>query len=63
MLETVGPWNSRRWNPVLVSMLVGLFIFTLGATSASRFGFDFGFPILNVVDVDGRQPRRDLCVC
>ena len=63
MFETVGPWNSRRWNLVLVSMLVGLFTFTLGAISASRFGFDFGFPILNVVDVKGRQPCRDLCIC
>ena len=45
---------------MLVSMLVGLFTFTLGATSASRFGFDSGFPIFNVVDVEGRQPCRDL---
>ena len=48
---------------MLVSMLVGLLIFTLGATSASRFGFDFGFPIMYLIDVEGGEPRRDLRVC
>ena len=63
MFDTVGPWNSRRWNPVLVSMLVGLLILTFGATSASLFGFDSGFPIVDVVvDVEGGEPCRNLCV-
>ena len=33
-------------------MVVGLLILTLGATSASFFGLDFGFPILDLVNVE-----------
>ena len=33
-------------------MVVGLLMFTLGATYASFFGFDFGFPILDLVDME-----------
>ena len=43
-------------------MLVGLLIFTFGATSASLFGFDLGFPIVELVNVKGGESRRDLCV-
>ena len=38
---------------MLVFTVVGLSILTFGATSASRFGFDLGFPILELVDVEG----------
>ena len=48
---------------MLVSMLVGLLILTFGATSASLFGFDFGFPIVDVEDVEGGEPCRNLCIC
>ena len=63
MLDTVGPWNSKRWNPVLVLMVVGLSILTLWATSASFFGLDFGFPILELIDVEHSKPGSDLRVC
>ena len=63
MLDTVGPWNSKRWNPVLVLMVVGLSILTLGATSASFFGLDFGFLFLKFVDVECGELGGDLRVC
>ena len=63
MLDTVGPSNSKRWNPVLVLMVVGLSILTLGATSASFFGLDFRFPILEFIDVKLGQSGSDLRVC
>ena len=44
-------------------MLVGLLIFTLGATSASLFGFDFGFPIVNFEDVESGESCCDLRIC
>ena len=34
--EIVGPCSSRRWNPELDSMVVGLFIRTLGSAATAR---------------------------
>ena len=51
MFDTVGPWNSNKRNPVLVSFDVGLSILTFGATSASLFGLDSELPIV-LVDVE-----------
>ena len=45
---------------MLVLTVVGLWILTLGATSASFFGFDFGCPILELVDVESCQSGSDL---
>ena len=35
--------------------VVGLSILTFGATSASLFGMDLGFPIFELVDVEGGE--------
>ena len=47
---------------MLVFTVVGLSILTLGATSASLFGLDLGFPILKLVDVESRESGGDLRV-
>ena len=53
--EIVGPWSSRRWNPELDSIVVGLSIRTFG--SAATAGVEDVCPIVDVLDVD----RCDSC--
>ena len=62
--EMVGPCSSRRWNPELDSIVVGLSIRTLG--SAATAGTDDVCPIFDVSDVDGGNACGDLdvsCLC
>ena len=46
--EMVGPWSSRRWNPELDSIVVGLSIRTFG--SAATAGVDDVCPIVDVLN-------------
>ena len=62
--EMVGPCSSRRWNPELDSIVVGLSIRTLG--SAATAGTDDVCPIFDASDVDGGNTCGDLdvsCPC
>ena len=50
MFDAVGPWSSRRWNPELDVIVVGLLMQTLGLASASLV-VEAPCPILSLVEV------------
>ena len=56
----VGPCSSRRWNPELDCIVVGLSMFTFG--SAATAGVDDVCPILEVSDIDSSDSGGDLDV-
>ena len=59
--EMVGPCSSRRWNPELDSIVVGLSIRTFGC--AATAGVDDVCPIVDVLDVDRGDPCCNFDVC
>ena len=50
MLDAVDPWSSRRWNPELDVMVVGLLMRTFGLASASLV-VEAPCPIFRLVEV------------